>query len=89
MVDQTIKEFGRIDYNFSSAGVSTETNFTLKCLSEGLRVVSTNPSMGFLILRTLARCFNATRLIPCQVAMDVVDHIYEARGGCRHDCIPM
>lgn len=89
MVDQIVKEFGRINYSFNSAGVSKETKLTLKCLAEGLRVVSLNPSLGYLILRTLARCFNATRLIPCQVAMDVVDHIYEARGGCRHDCIPV
>ena len=89
MVDQPTKEFGRIDYIFNSAGVSKETKLTLECPAEGLRVVSLNSSLGYLILRTLARCLNATRLIPCQVAMDVVDHIYEARGGCRHDCIPM
>ena len=46
MVDQTIKEFGRIDYSVNSAGVSKETKLTLKCLAEGLRVVSLNPSLG-------------------------------------------
>ena len=65
MVDQTIQEFGRIDYGFNSAGVSKETRPTLSCLAEGSRVVSLNLSSGNSILRTLTRCFKATRLIPC------------------------
>lgn len=34
MVDQTIKEFGRIDYSINSAGVSKEINSLLNALQK-------------------------------------------------------